>query len=91
MRKGKEAGPSGEQFENRNPKMKTIKHILFGLVALSSAGAVLGQEEKKSSYAPVVPKEGFSATVSRMKTEKSAVMKKRWIFCKNAVLIATDL
>jgi cytochrome c peroxidase len=57
--------------------MKNRKHILFGLVVLSCASAVLGQEEKKSSYLPVVPKEEFSATMSRMKTEKPAVMKRQ--------------
>src|ERR1039457_3069388 len=57
--------------------MKNRKQILFGLVALSCAGIVLGQEEKKSSYLPVVPSEEFSATMSRMKTEKPAVMKRQ--------------
>jgi cytochrome c peroxidase len=57
--------------------MKNRKQILFGLVALSCAGIVLGQEEKKSSYLPVVPKEEFSATMARMKTEKPAVMKRQ--------------
>jgi cytochrome c peroxidase len=57
--------------------MKNRKQILFGLVALSCAGIVLGQEEKKSSYLPVVPKEEFSATMSRMKTEKPTVMKRQ--------------
>ena len=57
--------------------MKNRKPILFGLVALSCAGIVLGQEEKKSSYLPVVPKEEFSATMSRMKTEKPTVMKRQ--------------
>ena len=57
--------------------MKNRKHILFGLVVLSCASAVLGQEEKKSSYLPVVPKEEFSATMSRMKTEKPTVMKRQ--------------
>jgi cytochrome c peroxidase len=57
--------------------MKNRKQILFGLVALSCAGIVLGQEEKQSSYLPVVPKEEFSATMARMKTEKPAVMKRQ--------------
>jgi len=56
-------------------KMKNRKYMLFGLVALSCAGTVPGQQ--KSSYAPVVPKEEFSATMSRMKTEKPAVMKRQ--------------
>ena len=55
--------------------MKGRKLMLFGLVALSCAGTVLGQQ--KSSYAPVVPKEEFSVTMSRMKTEKPAVMKRQ--------------
>jgi len=54
-----------------------MKHILFGLIALSCVGIVLGQEEKKSSYAPVVAKEEFSATMSRMKIEKPSVMKRQ--------------
>ena len=57
--------------------MKNRKPILFGLVVLSCAGIVLGQEEKKSSYLPVVPKEEFSATMARMKTEKPTVMKRQ--------------
>ena len=57
--------------------MKSRKQILFGLVVLSCLATVLGQEEKKSSYMPVVPKEEFSNTVSRMKTEKPAVMKRQ--------------
>ena len=46
---------------------------------MSCAGMamVLGQEGGKSSYASVVPKEGFSATMSRMKAEKAAVMKRQ--------------
>src|ERR1039457_6135549 len=57
--------------------MKNRKHIRFGLVALSCLATVLGQEEKQSSYLPVVPKEEFSATMARMKTEKPAVMKRQ--------------
>ena len=45
------------------------------MVVLVCAGTVLGQQ--KSSYAPVVPKEEFSVTMSRMKTEKPAVMKRQ--------------
>jgi cytochrome c peroxidase len=55
--------------------MANKQYILFGLVALVCAGTVLGQQ--KSSYAPVVPKEEFSVTMSRMKTEKPAVMKRQ--------------
>src|SRR5262245_45715124 len=51
------------------------KTILFGLIAAISFGTLHGQEDKKSSYAPVVPKEDFSATMSRMKAEKANVMK----------------
>jgi cytochrome c peroxidase len=57
--------------------MNNRTQILFGLVAWSCLATVLGQEEKKSSYAPVVPKEKFSATMSRMKTEKPTVMKRQ--------------
>src|ERR1035437_2184930 len=59
----------------QDTKMKNRKYMLFGLVALSCAGTVLGQQ--KSSYAPVVPKEEFSVTMARMKTEKPAVMKRQ--------------
>jgi len=55
--------------------MANKQYILFGMVALVCAGTVLGQQ--KSSYAPVVPKEELSATMSRMKTEKPAVMKRQ--------------
>jgi cytochrome c peroxidase len=44
---------------------------------LFCAGAALGQEEKKSSYSPIVPKEEFSAMMFRMKTEKPTVMKRQ--------------
>ncbi len=57
--------------------MNSRIHILFGLVAVSCTATVLGQEEKKSSYAPVVPSEAFSAKMSRMKTEKPALMKRQ--------------
>jgi cytochrome c peroxidase len=57
--------------------MKSRKQILFGLMALSGLATVLGQEGIKSSYMPVVPQEEFSNTVSRMKTEKPAVMKRQ--------------
>ena len=55
--------------------MANKQYILFGMVALVCAGTVPGQQ--KSSYAPVVPKEEFSVTMSRMKTEKPAVMKRQ--------------
>jgi cytochrome c peroxidase len=57
--------------------MKNRKNIQFELLALFCAGTVLGQDEKKSGYAPVVPQEAFSATMSCMKTEKSTVMKRQ--------------
>ena len=47
-------------------KNKNKKQILFGLVVLSSVATALGQEEKKSSYLPVVPQEQFSNTMARM-------------------------
>jgi len=57
--------------------MKIRKQILFGLMVLSCLATVLGQEGIKSSYMPVIPKEEFSNTMSRMKTEKPAVMKRQ--------------
>jgi len=57
--------------------MNSRKPILFGVIVLSCLTTVLGQEEKKSSYMPVVPTEEFSNTVSRMKAEKPAVMKRQ--------------
>jgi cytochrome c peroxidase len=62
---------------NRKKPMKANAGLLFGLVAVSCLGTVLGPEGKQSSYAPVVPKEEFSATMSRMKAEKSTVMKRQ--------------
>ena len=53
------------------------KHLQIGLVALACAGTGLGQEERTSSYAPVVIKEEFSATMSRMKAGKAAVLKRQ--------------
>ena len=52
-------------------------HILFGLAALIRVGTARGADELKSSYAPVVPKEVFSATMSRMKLEQPAVMRRQ--------------
>ncbi|HYV26251.1 MAG TPA: cytochrome B6 [Candidatus Eisenbacteria bacterium] len=49
--------------------------ILFGLAALSCASTAPGQPQ--SSYAPVIPKEEFSAAMSRMKTEKQALMNRQ--------------
>lgn len=57
--------------------MNSRKQILFGVMVLSCLTTVLGQEEKKSSYMPVVPTEEFTNTVSRMKTEKPVVMKRQ--------------
>ena len=52
-------------------------HLLSGLLALCCASTLPAQEEVKSSYMPTVPKEAFSATMSRMKAEKPAVMKRQ--------------
>ena len=57
--------------------MKSREGLLFTLVTLLCAGVAVGQEERKSSYAPVVPKEEFAATMSRMKAEKPAVMERQ--------------
>jgi cytochrome c peroxidase len=57
--------------------MKSRKHLLFGLAALSCLATALGQEEMKSSYLPVALNENFSNTMSRMKAEKPAVMKRQ--------------
>jgi len=70
--------------------MKIGKIILFGLMAWSCAGLVLGQEEKKSSYAPVVLTEEFSATMFRMKAEKSGVMKRQLEFLQERYDLRND-
>jgi cytochrome c peroxidase len=57
--------------------MKTGRKILSGLLGLSCLAVAWGQEEKKSSYSPVVPQEAFSAAMSRMKAEKPAIMKRQ--------------
>ena len=57
--------------------MKTRAHILFGLLAVACIAPVPAQEERKSSYAPVVPNEALAVTMSRMKSEKAAVMKRQ--------------
>jgi cytochrome c peroxidase len=57
--------------------MKSRKQILFGLMVLSGLATAPGQEGIKSSYMPVVAQEEFSNTMSRMKTEKPAVMKRQ--------------
>jgi len=57
--------------------VKSRKRLLFALVTLSCLAAVLGQNEKKSSYAPVVPAENFAAMMSRMKAEKPSVAQRQ--------------
>jgi len=46
--------------------MKATSPIVFGLVVLSCVGSGLGQEERKSSCAPVVPKE-IAAVMTKQK------------------------
>jgi cytochrome c peroxidase len=53
------------------------KPMLLGLVVLACVGLVLGQEEKKSSYAPGVMSEDFSVTMARLIAEKPMVMKRQ--------------
>lgn len=57
--------------------MKTRAHVLFGLLVAACIIPAPAQEERKSSYAPVVPKEAFSVTMSRMRAEKAVVMKRQ--------------
>ena len=49
----------------------------FGLLAWLGAGIVLGQVERKTSFAPVVMNEEFSAMMARMKAEKAAIMQRQ--------------
>ncbi len=72
-----EKGQRSKRCGIQSEAMKNGSHILVGLLALSCAVAALGQEEKKSSYAPVVPKEDFSDMMARMKAEKPNVMKRQ--------------
>ena len=51
------------------------------MVALS-AGLVQGQDERASSYAPVVPKESFSNTLARMMAEKPVFMNRQQALLK---------
>jgi len=57
--------------------MKIRKPILIGLIVLICVISTNAQTSMKSSYAPVVPKEEFSTTMSRMKSEIVAVMKRQ--------------
>jgi len=57
--------------------MKNTQCILLGLAAVFWIGVARGADEKKSSYAPVVLKEEFSTTMSRMMMEKPGVMKRQ--------------
>lgn len=57
--------------------MITRAHVLFGLLVVACIIPAPAQEERKSSYAPVVPKESLSVTMSRMAAEKPAVMKRQ--------------
>ncbi|HTB64509.1 MAG TPA: hypothetical protein VK737_13070, partial [Opitutales bacterium] len=57
--------------------MKNRKLILYGLLTVCYVGWVMGQEEIKSSYTPVIMPEKFSAMMARMILEKPAVMKRQ--------------
>jgi cytochrome c peroxidase len=64
--------------------MKTTFHYLSAVagvlfLALSDIRVTAAEPapEKKSSFAPVVPKEDFAAVLSRMKNEKADVMKRQ--------------
>lgn len=57
--------------------MRIRKLLLYGIFILICASDTRAESDKKSSYAPVVPKEEFSTTMSRMKMEKAAIMKKQ--------------
>ena len=57
--------------------MKTRAHVLCGLFVAACIAPAHAQEERKSSYVSVIPKEAISATLSRMKAEKPAVMKRQ--------------
>ncbi len=70
--------------------MNKRKHLLLGLIALTSVGVVLGQEARPSSYAPVVPKEEFSVTMSRMIGEKPIVMKRQNDLLQNRYDLRND-
>jgi cytochrome c peroxidase len=50
------------------------KQILFVFAAALAMGDSFAQEEPKTSYLPVIPKETFAATMSRMKADKAKVM-----------------
>jgi len=51
--------------------------ILLGIAALSCFGVAFGQEQKASSYMPVVSTEEFSVTLARMEAAKASVMKQQ--------------
>ncbi len=55
----------------------TIKFLLTSILVLPSFLSLRAQEPPKSSYAPVVAKETFSATMARMKAEKATIMKRQ--------------
>lgn len=57
--------------------MKAQAHLRFGLCAVFCIIPALAQDQLKSSYPPVIPKEASSATMTRMKAEKAMVMKRQ--------------
>jgi cytochrome c peroxidase len=63
-------------FATRPTKFLILSGVLAlgGALALSSQAAPEKGKDKPSSYAPVVIKEDFGATLARMKAEKSKVM-----------------
>lgn len=66
-----------ESMRMRSTTMKTCTNMLIALAVMSCAGTVAAQDQPKSSYMPVVPKEAFSATQARMMADKPAIMKRQ--------------
>ncbi len=59
------------------------RRLAYGpLMVALSAGLVQGQDERASSYAPVVPKESFSNTLARMMAEKPVFMNRQQALLK---------
>jgi cytochrome c peroxidase len=54
-----------------------MRRIFFIGIALFASALVRTAEPPKTSFLPVVPKEPFTETVTRMKSEKAAVMKRQ--------------
>jgi cytochrome c peroxidase len=70
--------------------MNTSESILRGLLAVVCGGLALCQAESPTSYMPVASKEEFTATMARMKSEKSGIMERQMALLRTRYDLRND-